>query len=53
MSESFDYVVLGGGSAGCVAAGELAQDPNVRVLVLEAGPAAEAHPETLSADGMG
>ena len=51
MSESFDYVVLGGGSAGCVAAGELAQDPNVRVLVLEAGPAAEAHPETLSADG--
>ncbi len=51
MSETFDYVVLGGGSAGCVAAGRLAEDASVRVLVLEAGPAAEDHPETLSADG--
>lgn len=52
MNETFDYVVLGGGSAGCVAAGELARgNAAVRVLVLEAGPAAEAHPETLSAEG--
>lgn len=51
MSERFDYVVLGGGSSGCVAAGTLAEDPSVRVLVLEAGPPAEEHPETLSADG--
>jgi choline dehydrogenase len=51
MSETFDYVVVGGGSAGCIAAGELARDPDVRVLLLEAGPAAEDHPETLHADG--
>jgi choline dehydrogenase len=49
--ETFDYVVIGGGSAGCVAAGELSSDPAATVLVLEAGPAAEDHPETLSADG--
>lgn len=51
MSDAFDYVVVGGGSAGCVAAGKLAEDPANRVLVLETGPAAETHPETLSADG--
>ena len=45
----FDYIVVGGGSAGCVVAGELAADKNVRVLVLEVGPAAEANPETLVA----
>lgn len=51
MSESFDYVVIGGGSAGCIVAGELSADPSTSVLLLEAGPAAEDHPETLSADG--
>lgn len=45
----FDYIVVGGGSAGCVVAGELAADKNVRVLVLEVGPAAEENPETLVA----
>ncbi|HWB79896.1 MAG TPA: GMC family oxidoreductase [Nannocystaceae bacterium] len=47
----YDYVVVGGGSAGCIAAAGLADDPTKRVLLLEAGPAAEDHPETLSADG--
>lgn len=51
MSDIFDYVVLGGGSSGCIVAAELADLPDVRVLLLEAGPAAEDHPETLSADG--
>ncbi|MBK6915790.1 MAG: GMC family oxidoreductase [Deltaproteobacteria bacterium] len=51
MNERFDYVVLGGGSAGCVVAGRLAHESDAKVLVLEAGPAAEAYPETLSADG--
>ncbi|MCA9710682.1 MAG: GMC family oxidoreductase N-terminal domain-containing protein, partial [Myxococcales bacterium] len=50
-SQGFDYVVVGGGSAGCIAAARLAEDPDRRVLLLEAGPAAEDHPETLSADG--
>lgn len=49
--EAFDYIVVGGGSAGCIAAAELAKDGSKRVLLLEAGPSAEEHPETLVAAG--
>ena len=41
--KSFDYVIVGAGSAGCTLANRLTEDPEIRVLMIEAG-GSDRHP---------
>jgi len=48
----FDYIIVGAGSAGCVLAGRLSEDPNKKILLLEAG-GRDWHPYIHMPAGLG
>jgi choline dehydrogenase-like flavoprotein len=49
----FDYVILGGGTAGLVVAGRLSENPNITVAVVEAGNFERTNPNVTSPSGLG
>ncbi|RYG08238.1 MAG: glucose-methanol-choline oxidoreductase, partial [Burkholderiales bacterium] len=47
--QSFDYIIVGAGSAGCVIANRLSADPAVKVVLIEAGPSDQGFPTNVKA----
>lgn len=43
----FDYIIVGGGTAGCVIANRLTLDPNITVCLIEGGKSDHDKPEVL------
>jgi choline dehydrogenase len=50
--QEFDYIIAGGGSAGCVLANRLSENPASRVVLLEAGGRADGFMNRMPAGGM-
>ncbi|MCA9945341.1 MAG: GMC family oxidoreductase N-terminal domain-containing protein [Anaerolineales bacterium] len=48
MKTHFDYIVVGGGTAGAVVAARLAEQPGVRIALIEAGPSDEGNEAILT-----
>ncbi|MCP9209082.1 GMC family oxidoreductase [Streptomyces sp. NEAU-Y11] len=48
VPEGYDYVVIGGGTAGSVIASRLTEDPDIRVAVIEGGPTDIDRPDVLT-----
>ncbi|KAI0595415.1 hypothetical protein F4775DRAFT_585580 [Biscogniauxia sp. FL1348] len=48
MNESFDYIIVGGGTSGLVVAARLSEDADVRVLVIEAGTDQRTNPSLIT-----
>ena len=49
----FDYVILGGGTAGIVVASRLSENPNITVAVIEAGDFEKNNPNVTSISALG